>query len=222
MIDGVSATVEPIRVLLVDDQELFRRGISLVLDLESDIEIAEAADSDDALEKVNDSPPDVALLDVRMPGGSGVELCAAIRAASPATGVIMLTASDDEVDLYASIKNGASGYLLKDSSIEQLADAVRLVAGGQSLISPAMATKLLDEFVSISKPRDESPTLTPREMEVLRQVARGLSNAEIGVELFISENTVKNHIRNILEKLQMKSRMEAVLYAFRSKMLDLP
>ena len=134
----------------------------------------------------------------------------------------MLTSSEEESDLYSSIKNGASGYLLKDSSIEQLGEAIRLVARGQSLISPAMATKLLEEFVEISKPKVETPTLTPREMEVLRQVARGLSNHEIGAELFISENTVKNHIRNIFEKLQMKSRMEAVMYAVRSKLLDLP
>ena len=194
----------------------------MVLGLEPDIDIVEAADGDDAMVKVAAAPPDVALLDIRMPGLSGVELCGAIRAVSPSTGVIMLTSSEEESDLYSSIKNGASGYLLKDSSIEQLGEAIRLVARGQSLISPAMATKLLEEFVEISKPKVETPTLTPREMEVLRQVARGLSNHEIGAELFISENTVKNHIRNIFEKLQMKSRMEAVMYAVRSKLLDLP
>lgn len=222
MIDGVAHPEDKIRVLLVDDQELFRRGISMVLGLEPDIDIVEAADGEDAMVKVAAAPPDVALLDIRMPGVSGLELCGAIRAMSPSTGVIMLTSSEEESDLYSSIKNGASGYLLKDSSIEQLGEAIRLVARGQSLISPAMATKLLEEFVEISKPKVETPTLTPREMEVLRQVARGLSNHEIGAELFISENTVKNHIRNIFEKLQMKSRMEAVMYAVRSKLLDLP
>jgi len=222
MIDGVAHPEDKIRVLLVDDQELFRRGISMVLGLEPDIDIVEAADGDDAMVKVAAAPPDVALLDIRMPGLSGVELCGAIRAVSPSTGVIMLTSSEEESDLYSSIKNGASGYLLKDSSIEQLGEAIRLVARGQSLISPAMATKLLEEFVEISKPKVETPTLTPREIEVLRQVARGLSNHQIGAELFISENTVKNHIRNIFEKLQMKSRMEAVMYAVRSKLLDLP
>jgi len=222
MIDGVAHPEDKIRVLLVDDQELFRRGISMVLGLEPDIDIVEAADGEDAMVKVAAAPPDVALLDIRMPGLSGVELCGAIRAMSPSTGVIMLTSSEEESDLYSSIKNGASGYLLKDSSIGQLGEAIRLVARGQSLISPAMATKLLEEFVEISKPKVETPTLSPREMEVLRQVARGLSNHEIGAELFISENTVKNHIRNIFEKLQMKSRMEAVMYAVRSKLLDLP
>ncbi len=221
MIDGVAHPASSIRVLLVDDQELFRRGIAMVLGLEPDIEIVEAANGVDALARVTEAPPDIALLDVRMPGQSGVELCAAVRAESPTTGVIMLTSSEEESDLYDSVKNGASGYLLKDSSIDQLAEAIRLVAGGQSLISPAMATKLLEEFVEVTKPKVATPTLTHREMEVLRQVARGLSNQEIGVELFISENTVKNHIRNILEKLQMKSRMEAVMYAVRSKLLDL-
>lgn len=221
MISGVEASDDPIRVLLVDDQELFRRGISLVLSLEPDIEIVEARDGSDALAKAAHAPPDVALLDVRMPGQSGVELCAALREASPSTGVIMLTSSEEESDLYDSIKNGASGYLLKDSSIDQVAEAIRLVADGQSLISPAMARKLLEEFVEVSKPKAASPTLTHREMDVLRQVARGFSNQEIGLELFISENTVKNHIRNILEKLQMKSRMEAVMYAVRSNLLDL-
>lgn len=209
-----------IRVLLVDDQELFRRGISLVLTTEPDIEIVEATDAQDALSKVAEMPPDIALLDVRMPGKSGVELCAAICAASPSTGVIMLTASDDEADLYSSIKNGAVGYLLKDASIDQLSEAIRLVADGQSLISPSMATKLIEEFVAISKPKQDLPALTPREMDVLRQVSRGLSNNEIGNELFISENTVKNHVRNILEKLQFKSRVEAAMFAVRSNLLD--
>ena len=133
----------------------------------------------------------------------------------------MLTASDEEADLYESIRAGASGYLLKDgSTYDQVAEAVRVVAGGQSLISPAMATKLLDEFVQMSRDPVQSTTLTARELEVLRLVARGMSNRDIAKELFISENTVKNHIRNILEKLQMKSRMEAAMYAVRSKLID--
>jgi len=130
MIDGVVHPKDKIRVLLVDDQELFRRGISMVLGLEPDIDIVEAADGDDAMVKVAAAPPDVALLDIRMPGLSGVELCGAIRAMSPSTGVIMLTSSEEESDLYSSIKNGASGYLLKDSSIGQLGEAIRLVARG--------------------------------------------------------------------------------------------
>jgi two-component system NarL family response regulator len=137
----------------------------------------------------------------------------------------MLTASDDETDLYDAVKSGASGYLLKDSSTEEVAQAVRVVADGQSLISPSMAIKLLDEFKQISRADRSStpaPRLTDRELEVLRLVARGLNNREIAKQLFISENTVKNHVRNILEKLQLHSRMEAVMYAVREKLLDIP
>jgi two-component system NarL family response regulator len=133
----------------------------------------------------------------------------------------MLTASDEESDLYESIKSGASGYILKDgSTYDQVVEAVRLVAAGQSLISPSMATKLLEEFVQISRPQAPNSGLTNRELEVLRQVAKGMSNREIAAELFISENTVKNHIRNLLEKLQMKSRMEAAMYAVRSNLVE--
>jgi two-component system NarL family response regulator len=166
----------------------------------------------------------VVLLDVRMPGRSGVEVCKTIKSISPSTGIIMLTASDEESDLYESIRSGASGYLLKDgSTYDQVAEAVRLVAAGQSLISPSMATKLLDEFVQMSRsPAPATAQLTARELQVLRLVAKGLSNREIAEELFISENTVKNHIRNMLEKLQMKSRMEAAMYAVRSNLLDDP
>ncbi|MGH3434045.1 MAG: LuxR C-terminal-related transcriptional regulator, partial [Thermocrispum sp.] len=169
--------------------------------------------------------PDVILLDVRMPKRSGIEACAAIKDTVPAANIIMLTASDEETDLYEAIKSGASGYLLKDSSIEELAQAVRVIADGQSLISPAMAVKLIDEFKQMSRPaRDQvpAPRLTERELEVLRLVAKGCNNREIARQLFISENTVKNHVRNILEKLQLHSRMEAVLYGVRTKLLDLP
>jgi len=218
----VSSPAESIRVLLVDDQELFRRGVKMMLAADEALELEEVGDGDTALERVAENPPDVVLLDVRMPGRGGVEVCAAIKRLSPATAVIMLTASDDETDLYESVKNGASGYLLKDgSTYDQVVEAVRLVAAGQSLISPSMATKLLEEFVQMSRsPAQPVASLTPRELEVLRQVARGLSNREIAAALRISENTVKNHIRNILEKLQMKSRMEAAMFAVRSKLVD--
>ena len=218
----MSIRAESIRVLLVDDQELFRRGVKMVLAADDTLELEEVGDGDTALERVADNPPDVVLLDVRMPGRGGVEVCAAIKALSPTTAVIMLTASDEETDLYESIKSGASGYLLKDgSTYDQVVEAVRLVAAGQSLISPSMATKLLEEFVQMSRsPAQPIAALTPRELEVLRQVARGLSNRDIASTLFISENTVKNHIRNILEKLQMKSRMEAAMFAVRSKLVD--
>jgi DNA-binding NarL/FixJ family response regulator len=170
--------------------------------------------------------PDVVLMDVRMPKRSGIEACITIKDAAPSAKILMLTVSEEEADLYEAVKNGASGYLLKDASIDEVAQAVALVADGQSLISPSMATKLLDEFkqMSVIGRRQDvaAPRLTDRELEVLRLVARGLNNRDIAKDLFISENTVKNHVRNILEKLQLHSRMEAVMYAVREKLLDIP
>jgi two-component system NarL family response regulator len=224
--EATSAGTEPVRVLVVDDQELFRRGLIMLLGGDIDIEVVgEAADGITATELAITTAPDVILLDVRMPRRTGVEACRAIKEAVPATKIIMLTVSDEEADLYESVKNGAAGYLLKDSSIEEVAQAIRVVNEGQSLISPSMAVKLIDEFKQMSKPeREQGPALrlTERELEVLRLVAKGLNNREVAKELFISENTVKNHVRNILEKLQLHSRMEAVMYAMREKLLDLP
>jgi DNA-binding NarL/FixJ family response regulator len=221
--DGV---VEPIRVVVVDDQELFRRGLTMLLGVEDDIEVVgEAGDGVAATELAISVAPDVILMDVRMPKRSGIEACLAIKETAPAARIIMLTVSDEEADLYDAVKNGASGYLLKDSSIDEVAQAVRVVADGQSLISPSMAIKLLDEFKQMSRSdRQQVPTprLTERELEVLKLVAQGLNNREIAKRLFISENTVKNHVRNILEKLQLHSRMEAVMYAVREKLLDIP
>ncbi|MCY4725430.1 response regulator transcription factor [Nocardioides sp. STR2] len=226
MTEATSAGTEPVRVLVVDDQELFRRGLIMLLGGDADIEVVgEAADGITATELAITTAPDVILLDVRMPRRTGVEACRAIKEAVPATKIIMLTVSDEEADLYESVKNGAAGYLLKDSSIEEVAQAIRVVNEGQSLISPSMAVKLIDEFKQMSKPeREQGPALrlTERELEVLRLVAKGLNNREVAKELFISENTVKNHVRNILEKLQLHSRMEAVMYAMREKLLDLP
>ncbi|HYF46624.1 MAG TPA: response regulator transcription factor, partial [Acidimicrobiales bacterium] len=139
---------------------------------------------------------------------------------------IMLTVSDDEDDLYEAIKAGAAGYLLKEISIEEVADAVRAVVQGQTLISPSMASKLITEFQNLSKlAADRStvpaPRLTDRELEVLRLVAQGMTNREVAEQLYIAENTVKNHVRNILEKLHLHSRMEAVLYAVRENLFEL-
>ncbi len=216
-----------IRVLIVDDHALFRRGLQMVLESEPDIEVVgEAGDGNEALEQAEQTAPDVVLMDVRMPNASGIEATRAIKDVLPSAKILMLTISDEENDLYEAIKAGASGYLLKEISIEEVATAVRQVQAGQSLISPSMASKLLTEFASIVKQRDErvpvpGPRLTDRELEVLKLVAKGMNNRDIGAELFISENTVKNHIRNILEKLQLHSRMEAVVYAVREKLLDI-
>jgi len=217
---------DSIRVLIVDDHALFRRGLEATLQLEPDITVlGEAADGTEALAKAAELLPDIVLMDVRMPRRSGIEACSAIKQLVPSARIVMLTVSDDEADLYEAIKAGASGYLLKEMPPDDLAGAIRSVYGGQSLINPSLASKLLTEFATMSRreasPSVPPPKLTAREMEVLRAVARGLNNREIARELFISENTVKNHIRNILEKLQLHSRMEAVVYAVREKLLEI-
>jgi DNA-binding NarL/FixJ family response regulator len=218
---------EEIRVLLVDDHALFRRGLIATLELEPGITVVgECGDGGQALDRSTETLPDVILMDVKMPGHGGIAACSAIREAVPSAKIIMLTMSDEEADLYEAIKAGASGYLLKDLPTEELASSIRAVHAGQSLVSPTLASKLLTEFAAMVKRTDGAqavpgPKLTAREMEVLRLVARGMNNRDIAQELFISENTVKNHVRNILEKLQLHSRMEAVVYAVRAKLLDI-
>jgi len=218
---------ERLRVLIVDDHALFRRGLQMVLDGEPDIEVVgEAADGHQAIDRAQELMPDVVLMDVRMPRRSGIEATREIRDALPHVRVLMLTVSDEEADLYEAIKAGASGYLLKEVSTDEVPEAIRSVVAGQSRISPSMASKLLTEFAAWSRrtgPAGVSgPTLTERELEVLRLVAQGMANKDIAKELFISENTVKNHVRNILEKLHLHSRMEAVVYAVRENLLELP
>jgi DNA-binding NarL/FixJ family response regulator len=225
--DGPKNGNERLKVLVVDDHALFRRGLQMVLKSEGDIEVVgEAADGNEAVEKAQESMPDVILMDVRMPHRSGIEATQQIKDLLPHVKILMLTISDEEADLYEAIKAGASGYLLKEISIDEVADAIRSVYAGQSRLSPSMAAKLLQEFAAMSKRAAEArqlpaPRLTDREMEVLRLVAQGLNNRDIAKELFISENTVKNHIRNILEKLHLHSRMEAVVYAVREKLLEI-
>lgn len=222
-----AAQEDAVRVLIVDDHALFRRGLQMVLEGEADIDVVgEAGDGHEAIAQAEKTTPDVVLMDVRMPKRSGIEATRAIKEVLPSVKILMLTISDEEADLYEAIKAGASGYLLKEISIDEVANAVRSVQAGQSLISPSMASKLLTEFAAMVKRRDErnqvpGPRLTERELEVLKLVAKGMNNRDIGSELFISENTVKNHVRNILEKLHLHSRMEAVVYAVREKLLDI-
>jgi two-component system NarL family response regulator len=216
-----------VRVLIVDDHALFRRGLQMVLEQEPDIAVVgEAGDGAEAVEKAQETIPDVVLMDVRMPRRGGIEATAKIKEVVPSTKILMLTISDEEADLYDAIKAGASGYLLKEISIDEVATAIRAVQAGQSLISPSMASKLLSEFATMVKKAEEKPSipqprLTDREMEVLQLVAQGRNNRDIAKELYISENTVKNHIRNILEKLHLHSRVEAVVYAVREKLLEI-
>jgi DNA-binding NarL/FixJ family response regulator len=213
-------------VLVADDHALFRRGLEMVLQVEDGIDVVgEAADGHEALERAEELLPDVILMDVRMPKKTGIEACLAIKESVPSTRIVMLTISDEESDLFEAVRAGANGYLLKDIPGDQIAAGIRAVHTGQSLISPSMASKLLAEFAQISRreeqaPNPHAPKLTAREVEVLRLVARGLGNREIGTKLFISENTVKNHVRNILEKLQLHTRMEAAMYAVRQNIID--
>jgi two-component system NarL family response regulator len=227
VVDAPGAKERALKVLIVDDHALFRRGLQMVLRQEADIEVVgEAADGIEAVARAQELDPDVILMDVRMPKRTGIEAARDIRDLVPRAKVLMLTISDDESDLYDSIRAGASGYLLKEIPIDDVADAVRSVWAGQSRISPSMASKLITEFAAMSKRFEEherlpAPRLTEREMEVLRLVAQGLNNRDIAKELFISGNTVKNHVRNILEKLHLHSRMEAVVYAVREKLLEI-
>jgi DNA-binding NarL/FixJ family response regulator len=223
-----SLHAEPIRTMIVDDHALFRRGLEMVLDEEPDIElVGQASDGTEAVEKAAESLPDVVLMDIRMPRSNGIEACRAMKEAAPSAKIVILTISDEEEDLFEAIRAGASGYLLKDIPLDEVADTVRAVHGGQSLINPSMAGKLLTEFATLAR-RDDgeraqelpAPRLTEREMQVLKLVARGMNNRDIAKELFISENTVKNHVRNILEKLQIHSRMEAVMVAVREKLIE--
>jgi DNA-binding NarL/FixJ family response regulator len=221
---------DPIRVLIADDHALFRRGLASVLDEEQDIElVGQASDGAEAVTRAGEALPDIVLMDIRMPKVSGIEAARAMKEAAPSAKIVMLTISDEEEDLFEAIRSGASGYLLKDIPLDEVADAVRAVYGGQSLINPSMAGKLLTEFATLNRRDQETerpqqvpaPKLTDREMEVLKLVARGMNNRDIAKELFISENTVKNHVRNILEKLQIHSRMEAVMIAVREKLIEL-
>jgi two-component system NarL family response regulator len=223
----VEKSADAIRVMIADDHALFRRGLQMVLEQEPDIAVVgEAGDGQEAVDKAGETMPDVVLMDVRMPKRGGIEATKAIKELMPHIKILMLTISDEEADLYDAIKAGATGYLLKEVSIEEVGNAIRSVQTGQSLISPSMASKLLSEFATMVKRADEKqatpqPRLTDREMEVLKLVAKGRNNRDIAKELFISENTVKNHIRNILEKLHLHSRMEAVVYAVREKLLEI-
>jgi DNA-binding NarL/FixJ family response regulator len=228
---GERKNTDPIRVLIADDHALFRRGLEMVLDEEADIEIVgQASDGAEAVIVAGEALPDIVLMDIRMPKTSGIEACRAMKEVAPSAKIVMLTISDEEEDLFEAIRAGASGYLLKDIPLDEVADAVRQVYGGQSLINPSMAGKLITEFATLAKrdtdgggraQRVPAPKLTEREMEVLKLVARGMNNRDIAKELFISENTVKNHVRNILEKLQIHSRMEAVMIAVRQKLIEL-
>lgn len=207
-----------ISVLLVDDQTLVRQGIRSLLELSDDIRvIAEAADGMQAIEMIPQKKPDVVLLDLRMPGMSGIDVLNNLAQANQLPATIILTTFDDDQLVLAGLKAGARGYLLKDVSLDQLVDAVKTVAAGGSLVAPVVTQRLLsglermhNEFVSLDRP----DPLTERETEILRLMAGGYSNKEIANSLGVAEGTVKNHVSNILSKLGVRDRTRAVLKAF--------
>jgi two-component system NarL family response regulator len=204
---------EPVRVLICDDHALFRRGLMMVLEEEAGVEVvAEAENGAEAVAMAEDFAPDVVLMDVAMPGLDGIEATRKISLLHPSARIIMLTVASDQDELFDAIRAGATTFLLKESSIDEVADTVRAVVGGQTLLSADLAVRVLDEFEQIaaagSGDGSSSPTLAPREASVLRLVADGRSNADIATELDISENTVKNHLRNVLGKLHLHSRLE--------------
>lgn len=205
-----------IRVVLVDDQTLIRQGIQTLLELEDDIEVVgTAGDGVQAIEVVSRQLPDVILMDVRMPQLDGIEATRQILAHQPHIGIIMLTTFDDDEAMFAGLKAGARGYMLKNISSDDMAQAIRTVAAGGTLIQPSLTRKVVAELNRLSStptPQLEIP-LTEREIDVLRCIAAGLSNREIADKLVITEGTVKNHVSNILNKLDVRDRTQAILRA---------
>jgi DNA-binding NarL/FixJ family response regulator len=207
-----------IRVLLVDDQALVRSGFRLILETQPDIEVVgEAADGRHAVIQARTLRPDVVLMDVRMPELDGIEATARIVRDGLDAKVLVLTTFDADEHVYRALRAGASGFLLKDVRPEQLADAIRTTAAGEALLAPAITRRLIEELVSGPPPGgtpDELAALTDRELEVLTLVARGRSNAEIATELFIGDATVKTHVNRILSKLDLRDRVQAVVFAY--------
>jgi DNA-binding NarL/FixJ family response regulator len=206
-----------IRVLVADDQPLVRGGFRMILDERPDLElVGEAANGAEALELAGRLDPDVILMDVRMPELDGVEATRRLVSGGTRARVLVLTTFDLDEYVYAAIRAGASGFLLKDVQPDELADAIRVVAAGNSLFGPAATQRLLDRFVQQGEPREPPAVgeLTDREREILELLARGLSNAEIAERLFLSEATVKSHVSAILRKLGVRDRVQAVIAAY--------
>jgi DNA-binding NarL/FixJ family response regulator len=216
-----------VRILIADDQQLVRAGFALILKPHADLEVVgEASDGAEAVTLATRHRPDVILMDIRMPGMDGLEATRRVLAdpALATTRVLVLTTFDLDDYVYDALCAGASGFVLKDDPPEQLLSAIRIVAGGDALLSPAVTKHVIDQFTRT--PRRERPTqldeLTERELEVLRLIARGLSNAEIAGQLFISDTTVKTHITHILQKLDLRDRVQAVILAYQSGLTDSP
>jgi DNA-binding NarL/FixJ family response regulator len=212
-----------IRVLVADDQSMVRAGFRMLLSREEDVEVvAEAENGLEAVDKAARFNPTVVLMDIRMPELDGLEATRRILAADAAARVLILTTFDLDEYVYEALRAGASGFVLKDDPPEQLLAAIRIVAAGDALLSPAITKRVIEQFSRI--PRPERPAqldeLTERELDVFRLIARGLSNAEIGQELYISDTTVKTHITHILQKLDLRDRVQAVVLAHEAGLFD--
>jgi DNA-binding NarL/FixJ family response regulator len=218
---GPSETLgsDPLRVMLVDDHDLFRTGLRNLLEEQGLDIVAEASEGATALRLVRELAPDVVVMDLNMPGMNGIEATREIARLAPLTRVVVLTISDQDGDVMDAILAGACGYLLKDSSIQDLMQGIRAASVGEALISPHIAAKVLQRIRASGVQAEDSalpqPELSERETEVLRLIANGKDNAEIARELHISPKTVKNHISNILMKLQIENRIQAAVYAVR-------
>jgi DNA-binding NarL/FixJ family response regulator len=212
-----------IRVLVADDQSMVRAGFRVLLAGEPDIEVvAEASNGLEAVDKAARFNPSVVLMDIRMPELDGLEATRRILGEDDAARILILTTFDLDEYVYEALRIGASGFVLKDDPPEQLLAAIRTVAGGDALLSPAITKRVIKQFTRIPRPTPppELAQLTERELDVFRLIARGLSNAEIGRQLYISETTVKTHITHILQKLQLRDRVQAVVLAYQTGLVD--
>lgn len=217
--------MKPLRIMLADDHVLFRKGIASLLNTHEEMEVVgEANDGVEAVDMARRTIPDIILMDVNMPNRNGLEAVKMIKREMPHIQMVMLTVSDDDEDLFTAIKNGAKGYLLKNLEPQQLYKMLEGLRQGESPISGAMASRILQEFrqpdsgqSDAGEGRDE---LTPREIQVLEQVVTGATNKEIAKTLHITENTVKIHLRNILEKLQVQNRIQAAVHAVRQGLVE--
>jgi DNA-binding NarL/FixJ family response regulator len=217
---GAGRPLEDVRVIVVDDHDLFRTGLRNLLEEHGVQVIGEAGNGQTAVRLVTELAPDVVIMDLNMPGLSGVEATRRLMTIAPLSRVVVLTISVDDEDVMNAVMAGACGYLLKDSSIDQLIAGIRAAAAGESLISPQIASKMLQRLRSQATSENAAETiraeLSEREIQVLKLIANGKDNAQIAQDLFISPKTVKNHISNILMKLQIENRIQAAVYAVRS------
>ena len=214
-----------LRILLVDDHILFRKGMSALLSARPDLQVVgEAGNGQEAVSAARDTLPDIILMDINMPVSDGLEATRNIKREMPHVKIVMLTVADDDQNLFEAIKSGAQGYLLKNLEPHQLYDMLERVSKGEAPLSGAIAARIIKEFSRPSPATSEEPKildeLTPRELTILQQVSEGKSNREIAADLVISENTVKIHLRNILEKLHLHNRIQAAVYAVRQGLVE--